>query len=100
MLTLLATLALSTAAPAAVDAAEPARVPPLIVGRAPGPRTCGYWQARPVERRAPEGRVRLLGELPRANHELMVLRTDADGCSVPVIVRRQVQYDGRFPKPQ
>ncbi|WP_395674139.1 hypothetical protein [Phenylobacterium sp.] len=61
---------------------------------------CGRWAAQPVARRAPQPRIQSLGDLPRANHELAVLRLGPDGCSTPVIVRRDVQFDGRFPAPR
>jgi hypothetical protein len=61
---------------------------------------CGFWRVQPVARLAPAPRVQSLGDLPRANHELAVLRFGPDGCSKPVIVRRDVQFDGRFPAPR
>lgn len=67
---------------------------PLIRGR-----DCGLWDAQPVRREAPTARSQPLGDLPPANLELAVLRLDSDGCSVPVIVRRNVSGDGRFASP-
>lgn len=62
---------------------------------------CGLWDAQPVNRRAPQPpRIQSLGELPPAHMELTVLRLDENGCSKPVIVRRNVQGDGRFPAPR
>lgn len=62
---------------------------------------CGLWAAQPVNRRAPQPpRIQSLGELPPAHMELTVLRLDENGCSKPVIVRRDVQGDGRFPAPR
>lgn len=67
---------------------------PLIRGR-----DCGLWAADPVRRDAPTGTLRKLSELPPANLELALLRLDQAGCSVPVIVRRNVSGDGRFAAP-
>lgn len=62
---------------------------------------CGLWDAQPVNRRAPQPpRIQSLGELPPAHMELTVLRLDENGCSKPLIVRRNVQGDGRFPAPR
>lgn len=79
------------------DAAQPRIVTigsPLIRAR-----DCGLWQAEPVRRDAPAADLRRLGDLPPANQELTVLRLDQDGCSVPVVVRRDVSGDGRFAAP-
>ena len=67
---------------------------PLIRGRA-----CGLWDAEPVRRDAPTAGPRKLSDLPSPNLELALLRLDEEGCSVPVIVRRDVSGDGRFAAP-
>ena len=59
-------------------------------------RACGLWQVNPVRRDAPSAGPQTLGDMPPANLELTVLRLDSDGCSVPVVVRRNVSGDGRF----
>lgn len=70
------------------------RISPAVRGRA-----CGLWDADPVRRSAPMAGPQSLGDLPPANLELTVLRLDEDGCSVPVIVRRNISGDGRFATP-
>lgn len=62
-------------------------------------RACGLWDAHPVRRDAPTAGPQTLAEMPPANLELTVLRLDKDGCSVPVIVRRNISGDGRFAAP-
>lgn len=62
---------------------------------------CDLWEVTPVRRQGhlgPSSKQRL-GELPKANLELTVLRRDPDGCSVPVIVRDGAEGDGRTAKP-
>ena len=77
-----------------------AAVPPPAVVRV-GPRVdCGIWQTTPVKR-APSARTpQRLGELPKANLELAVLKLDRNGCSIPVIVREDVKGDGKAAKPR
>ncbi len=50
---------------------------------------------RPQDRLAIQ--MRRLGDLPKANLEIAVLRTVA-GCAVPVGVKYEVEGDGRFAK--
>lgn len=85
---------------AAVPPADrPVRLGPNMIRRQAV--NCGLWNAQPVNRRASQPpRVQSLAELPPANLELTVLRLDENGCSKPVIVRRNVQGDGRFPAPR
>jgi hypothetical protein len=87
---------------AALSAASPAQAPaPDTFGVLLQQRSCGFWRAEPVQRRAPTApRVQSLGEQPPADMELTVLRFGADGCSRAVVVRRDVQCDGRFPAPR
>ena len=75
--------------------------PPIIMATSPliRGRECGLWDADPVRRDAPTGAPQKLGELPPPNLELTVLRLDEEGCSVPVIVRRNVSGGGRFAAP-
>jgi hypothetical protein len=40
-------------------------------------------------------RLRKLGDLPKANKEIAVLRS-VDGCAVPVGIRYSVEGDGKF----
>lgn len=98
MLALLAAAASVAATPPPDrDVAHPSVVAlrsPLIRGRA-----CGLWNADPVRRDAPTAGLQTLAEMPPANLELTVLRLDKDGCSVPVIVRRNISGDGRFAAP-
>jgi hypothetical protein len=79
---------------AALGPADPhpaARQPPV---------QCNYhWNIRPSARApvAPSrGAPRSLASEPPADLHLLVWRRDANGCTVPVIVRYQVQGDGRF----
>lgn len=53
---------------------------------------------RPQDRRGPGG-AQTLASLPPANLELTVIRS-VDGCSVPTVVRENVQGNGRFAKPR
>lgn len=39
-------------------------------------------------------KYRRLGELPKANHEIAVLR-QVEGCTAPVVVSYEVELDGR-----
>lgn len=97
MLAILAAATVATAPAAdrsATDAHVVIRVSPALRGRA-----CGLWDADPVRRSAPAAGLQTLGDLPPANHEHTVLRIDEDGCSVPVIVRRNVSGNGRFAAP-
>ena len=48
---------------------------------------------RPQDRKAI--RLKKLGDLPKANKEIAVLRS-VDGCAVPVGIRYSVEGDGRF----
>ena len=96
MLALLLAAQVAAVAPAAD---RPVRLGPTMIRRQAV--NCGLWDAQPVNRRAPQPpRVQSLAELPPANLELTVLRLDENGCSKPVIVRRNVQGDGRFPAPR
>lgn len=78
-------------------AATPQESPRTVVYSAPPSRACGFWRLEPTEATA-RLRAQRLGELPRANHELTVLRTDENGCSKAVVVRENVNGDGRFAK--
>jgi hypothetical protein len=92
MITLLLSAALSSAA---LSSAPPVDAPHFARPN------CGFEQVLPVKQRSPQvPRIQSLGELPKAHQELAVLRFGADGCSKPVIVRRDVQGDGRFPAPR
>jgi hypothetical protein len=51
---------------------------------------------RPQDRA--ELRLRKLGDLPKAHHEIAVHRT-VMGCVAPLIVRNDVERDGRFAAP-
>jgi hypothetical protein len=97
MFALLAAASLAAAPATKADAATSRVIldeSPLSRGRA-----CGLWDAHPVRREAPTAGASALGEMPEAHHELPVLRLDADGCSVPLIIRRDVSGDGRFAAP-
>ena len=48
---------------------------------------------RPQDRAA--GKFSRLGDLPRANKEVAVMRS-VSGCTVPVAIRYEVEGDGRF----
>ncbi|HEY8615189.1 hypothetical protein [Phenylobacterium sp.] len=94
MIALLMAAAVSSAA-----ADLPVRISPRMIARSQ--LNCGLWNAEPVNRRGPNPpRVQSLGELPPADQELTVLRMGPDGCSQAVVVRRNVQGDGRFPAPR
>lgn len=85
---------------AALSGQQPSALPTsrVVLGDAPTvmrARACGFWQAKPVSRTASAPKVQRLGDLPPANLEIAVLRLDANGCSLPVIVRYDVQGDGR-----
>ncbi|WP_309087849.1 hypothetical protein [Phenylobacterium sp.] len=91
-------LALLAAAAVAASSSTPAVT---VLRDARAPERCGYWLAEPVARRAPDApAAQKLGELPRPNLELTVLRADENGCSKAVIVRENVSGDGRFAKPR
>ena len=84
---------------AASVAAAPPVAPRLLPPDAPlflKIRACGLQFGTPVNRTPPAPRARKLGDLPRANLELPVLRLGSDGCPTPVIVRYDVEGDGRF----
>jgi hypothetical protein len=51
---------------------------------------------RPQDRA--ELRLRKLGDLPKAHHEIAIHRT-VMGCVAPLIVRNDVERDGRFAAP-
>jgi hypothetical protein len=83
---------------AAVLGVPPPDAPASLLGEAPPAmraRACGLWDAKPVRRTAPPPKFRKLGDLPKANLEIAVLRLDPNGCSVPLIVRHEVEGDGR-----
>lgn len=86
---------IAAAAIAAPPAAQPQR---LIDNRAivMRERACGLWHGTPVDHPGPKPQVKRLGDLPRAHLEIAVLRLDANGCQQPVIVRYDVEGDGRF----
>jgi hypothetical protein len=94
MIALLLAAQLTGAPPLAPQTVVDVRSPLFERGR------CGLWDAQPIKRRNAQPRIQSLGELPRANHELAVMRLGPDGCSKPVVVRRNVQGDGRFPAPR
>lgn len=98
---MLALLAVATLA-AAPAPEVPARRAESITALPPQARarTCGLQHARPIHSDAPRGRFQSLGELPRANFELTLLRLDENGCSVAVGLRRNVEGDGHFPRPR
>jgi len=59
-------------------------------------RSCGLWHGTPVDHPGPKPQAKRLGDLPKAHLEIAVLKLDANGCQNPVIVRYDVQGDGRF----
>jgi hypothetical protein len=85
-------------AAAASLAATQQEAPKVVIYSAPPGRSCGYWKARPVREGLIKPKVDHLGDLPPAHHELTVLRTDENGCSKAVVVRENVNGDGRFAK--
>lgn len=92
MLAILAAAAAVSSAPS-----DPQRV---VIYSAPPGRSCGYWKAQPTVDGVIKPKVQQLGDLPPPNLELMVLRTDENGCSKAVVVREKVSGDGRFAKPR
>jgi hypothetical protein len=62
-------------------------------------RSCGYWQLQPTDTKI-RAKAQRLGDLPPAHQELSVLRWDENGCSKAVVVRRNVNGDGRFANPR
>lgn len=82
---------------AQIAAAQPPA--PLVTPRS---SRCDMWLARPVDfkppalKGAPGASVQSLAQMPPADEHLLVLRRDAQGCSVPVIVRYSVHGDGTF----
>ena len=91
MLELLAAAAIAAqSAPAPQDFSQA----PLVVRER---KSCGLWHSIPTAQpsNAP-AELKKLKDLPPANHEIAVLRLDPNGCPTPVIVRYDVQGDGRF----
>ena len=86
-------LAILAAAAVAAAASEPPKIVAYVATR--GARSCEYWLADPVKNRAPPARTEKLVDLPLPNHELAVLRTDENGCSVATTVAEKVSGDGR-----
>ncbi len=86
------------AAAAAMTAAQQ-DTPQSMVASAPPSRACAFWRLEPTDGKA-RARAQQLGKLPAANMEHMVLRTDENGCSKPVVVRENVGGDGRFARNQ
>ena len=91
MLELLAAAAI--AAQSAPPAGDLPRAPLVVRER----KVCGLWHSTPTAQpsNAP-AQLKKLKDLPPANHEIAVLRLDPNGCPAPVIVRYDVQGDGRF----
>ncbi|MFN3512886.1 MAG: hypothetical protein ACK41C_07575 [Phenylobacterium sp.] len=81
----------SLLASAAVTAAPARIVPPDLC---PRPTAFHARLLRPEDRRGDAG-AQTLQSLPPAHMELAVHREVA-GCTVPVVVRENVQGDGRF----
>ena len=85
---------------AAAAIAAPPSAPPLrlsldqpIIRRE---MACGLWHGTPVDHPGTKPQAKRLGDLPKAHLEIAVLKLDANGCQQPVIVRYDVQGDGRF----
>jgi hypothetical protein len=75
--------------------------PPAVIGHPNPAQRCDLWSAKPTRDLLPPGMARAphsLGQEPAADMHLLVLRRDAQGCSVPVIVRYKVEGDGTFAK--
>lgn len=79
---------------AASHAADPAPAPSPRMRMCPDEAALEYVRRNPLTARASK-----LGDLPRPDMELTVLRK-VDGCTTPVKVRTSVQGDGRFAHPQ
>ena len=90
---------LAILAAAAAITAAPQESPKAAVLSAPPSRACGFWRLEPTDGKI-RARAQQLGKLPPANMEFTVLRTDENGCSKPVVVRENVNGDGRFAKNQ
>ena len=86
---------------AAFVVSSPAELPPNAqLSPTARMRACGLMEAQPVRKSDSRARATPLDELPAAHQELAVLRIGPDGCSKAVIVRENVNGDGRFAKPR
>lgn len=66
--------------------------PPSVVRRQ---MNCGLWHSVPTAQVGAAPRAKRLGDLPRANWEIAVLRLDANGCQTPVVVSYGVELGGK-----